>query len=327
MSGELIFTIVGRDAIAEHVLGHCFKFRLGEGGFEKSNLVTEIIDAGATGSQKAYTYTISGGDFDIIAVDPIAEEVEVLGDQTAFFEAGAQVKIVGSTGNDGTYTVASSSFGGVNTVIVLNEDITDPTNDGKIYVTKLPICKGPVTDQFHHPSAVVEYNGVTPVQKLEDTTGTGGLTQTLGGATGSGTVNYKTGDLDIEFENYPAPGNTVKVEYKYANVPKAPTAGREALYSQGDTEGPGGVSSLYTYEREFVSSELEVRGVGYATLRCTMHLAESQGIDDGDAWGGTPYYFEGGIFDEDDVLLVYFTYDKERKTGGTTLTHTVDAKV
>lgn len=320
MSGELIFTILGRDAIAEHLLDHITKFRFGEGGFVKSGLVTETIDAATTGTVKSYSFTVTGGDFDIIGVAIATDTISVTGDQTEFFEVGAVVKIIGSTANDGTYTVASATFGATDTDIVLNEDITDATTDGKIYVDKLPICKGPSIDQFHHPVAVIEYNGVTPVQKFEDTTGTGTLTQTLGGTLGTGELNYKNGVSTFEFENYPGSGHTVVIEFKYANEPKAPTAGETELYSQGD-------SSLYTYERDFISSELTLRGAGYATLRCVMALTASQGIDDGDAYGGTPFYFEGGLFDEDDVLLVYFTFDKERKTGGTTMSHTVDMKV
>jgi hypothetical protein len=51
------------------------------------------------------------------------------GDQTAVFVAGVTFTIAGATnpGNNGTYTVASSSFGGGETRISVNEDV--PTNE------------------------------------------------------------------------------------------------------------------------------------------------------------------------------------------------------
>jgi len=316
MSGTIILTTVGRDEVAKYLVGDVngklHKFRLGEGGFLKSALVEETMVASATGSQYHYTYVITGGDFDITDVNTGTETFKVADDQTEFFVAGAQIKVEGSTGNDGTYTVASSSFAAGETSIVVNEDVTDPTVDGTIYVDRLPILKGPTTDDYHHPMKVVEYDGVTPVQTLEDTTGTGELT-----GDGSGTVNYKYGTLDVSFDANVGAGHSIVVEYRYANIPIAPVDSKTQLDSQG-------VSDLFTFEKEFVSGDFTFRGVGFGTERVTCHLTSSEGIDDGDLYGGTPYYFEGGIFDEDDVLLCYFTFDKERKRGSTTITHTVD---
>lgn len=321
MAGQNIFTTVGRDAIAEHLKCGMAKFRLGEGGFVKSALVTEVIDASSTGLQKIYTYTVTGGTFSIIGVSQGAKTFTVLGDKVSLLATGARIRVVDSTANNGLYTVVSATLNVSDTDVVVEEVIPDATVDGDLFIDRLPICKGPAESALHHVTAVIEYNGVTPVQKLEDTTGTGVLTQTLGGTLGAGLLNYKTGVLLATFEDYPTVGNQIVVEYKYANVPKTPVGSKIELESEGD-------SLLFTVEKALVDGNFQLRGPGYGTLRVTLQLTQSEGLDDGQAEaGGTPFYFEGGIYDSDDVLLIYFTFDKEKKLGSTTITHTVDLVV
>lgn len=318
MAGNVILTTVGRDEIANYlgdkVEGQFYKFRLGEGGFVKSALITCVIEAAAMGGENTYDYVITGGDFVITGVNQGTKTFTIAGDKTEYFSVGAQIKVTESTGNDGLYTVVSAVLNVGNTDIVVSEAIPDPTVDGSLYIDRLPILKGPVADNWHHPLKIVEYNGAIVVQTLEDTTGTGILTQAGGG---TGTVNYKNGALHAEFTNNVGAGHSVKVEYKYANVPKQPVASKTQLESQTE---PG----IFTFKKEFAVTDLIFRGVGLATMRCKCYLSDPEGIDDGDSWGGTPYYFEGGIFDKADVLIAYFTFDKERKKGSTTITHTVD---
>lgn len=318
--GNVILTTVGRDEIANYlgdkVDGQFYKFRLGEGGFVKSALITCIIEAAAMGGENTYDYIITGGDFVITGVNPGTKKFTIAGDKTEYFSVGAQIKVTESTGNDGLYTVVSFSVVGVDTEIEVSEAIPDPTVDGSLYIDRLPILKMGV-DAWQHTLKVIEYNGVIVVQTLEDNDGEGNLTQAGGG---TGTVNYKTGALHAEFTNNVTVGNAVKVEYKYANVPKQPVASKTELESQE----VAAADDLFTFEKEFAVTDLIFRGVGLATMRCKCYLSDPEGIDDGDSYGGTPYYFEGGIFDKADVLIAYFTFDKERKKGSTTISHTVD---
>lgn len=53
-------------------------------------------------------------------------------DATEYFLTGDTIEVTGSTGNDGTYTVASSSFGAGKTSVVVNEAIPNATADGNI---------------------------------------------------------------------------------------------------------------------------------------------------------------------------------------------------
>ncbi len=73
-------------------------------------------------------------DYAIVGVDTALEEFVIDGDQTARFLVDDVFTVIDSTGNDGEYTVASRTYasGPDETTIVVNEDITDATVDGKI---------------------------------------------------------------------------------------------------------------------------------------------------------------------------------------------------
>lgn len=70
----------------------------------------------------------------IVAVDTTNEVFEVVGDHTANVAVSNTLFVRESTGNDGTFTVASVTFNGGsgNTEITVNEDVTDATADGYI---------------------------------------------------------------------------------------------------------------------------------------------------------------------------------------------------
>jgi len=65
--------------------------------------------------------------------------VDVVGDHTAEFAAGTDFTIVGSTGNDGSYTVASVNFDDPNTAITIEADQTLPSAvvDGYVHVGQI----------------------------------------------------------------------------------------------------------------------------------------------------------------------------------------------
>lgn len=63
--------------------------------------------------------------------------ITVTGDITSHLTAGCIIEVTGSTGNDGMYVVASSSFGGGNTSIVVEENVASAVADGNVvYGTK-----------------------------------------------------------------------------------------------------------------------------------------------------------------------------------------------
>jgi len=400
MSGSVVFTTVGRDEMVEILRARISYFKLGEGGFLLSGETTEVIDASAAGGVKSYPWTISGDDFSIIVVDLGSNYFQIAGEHASFFPDYARIKVEGSTSNDGIYTIAvggATEVGG-NTRLVVEETIPSAAADGELYVDHRPVAAGPTSDAMHFPLVVEE---VTPafvvVQSLTDTTGTGALT-----GDGSGTINYKSGELTAEFTSNVLAGNIVRVRFKYrdraksaagglaytdlesskehavtgvdqgskefyvaglfaasfAGVPKIKidgSTGNDGLYTfvaatevggntyievsepipdatvDGTLSGVAadGNPEFYTFTKLFgadADNYIEFRGTGYGTIRCHIKLQLVEGIDDGRAltYGGTPFYFEGGVFDDNDVLIAYFTFDKERKTGSVEIEHTVD---
>lgn len=77
--------------------------------------------------------------FAITAVNQGAQSFTIAGDHAADYPAGVSFDVSGSTGNDGGYTVVSSTFGAGSTVIVTVEAISDATADGAIESPPLPI--------------------------------------------------------------------------------------------------------------------------------------------------------------------------------------------
>jgi len=68
----------------------------------------------------------------ITGVSTTNDTVTISGDYTAYLSQGEEIKIVGSTGNDGTYTVASTSLSSGDTVISVDQTIGDSTADGEV---------------------------------------------------------------------------------------------------------------------------------------------------------------------------------------------------
>jgi len=68
----------------------------------------------------------------IVAVDTGSEYFSISGDHTSEIAVGDKFTVAGSTGNDGIWTVASTSYVDPNTRIFVSGDITDATVDGTI---------------------------------------------------------------------------------------------------------------------------------------------------------------------------------------------------
>jgi hypothetical protein len=79
--------------------------------------------------QDRTSYSVDGVD----TTNDIFTLPDAAGDVTGEFAAGTKVRVNGSTGNDGIYTVASSSYDGTDTQVTVQEDVTDATADGTLY--------------------------------------------------------------------------------------------------------------------------------------------------------------------------------------------------
>ncbi len=70
--------------------------------------------------------------YDITDVIQGSKTFKFLTDATGHFLAGDSIEVTGSTGNDGIYTVVSSSFATGKTAVIVEEAIPDSTADGDI---------------------------------------------------------------------------------------------------------------------------------------------------------------------------------------------------
>lgn len=69
----------------------------------------------------------------IVAVVQGSKQFKFVGDQTDRILAGDKISIVGSTGNDGFYTVVSATFATGQTTVTVEETIPDATANGSLY--------------------------------------------------------------------------------------------------------------------------------------------------------------------------------------------------
>lgn len=76
----------------------------------------------------------------IQSVNTISDIFTVNGDYTLTFTPGTQFTVSGSTANDGTWTVATSTLSGNSTLITTVQDVTDSTADGTISVDQITIA-------------------------------------------------------------------------------------------------------------------------------------------------------------------------------------------
>lgn len=79
--------------------------------------------------------------FPITAVNTGAKRFTVVGELAANFPESSRFAVVGSPGNDGTYTVVSANNSGGNTLIVVSETVPDSAAGGSI-VGRLPSLVG-----------------------------------------------------------------------------------------------------------------------------------------------------------------------------------------
>lgn len=91
-------------------------------GFQFRNAATAMVWQGKCG----LSHTIVG-------IHQGNKTISVATDITSFIANGEKIRIAGSTGNDGWYTIVSSTYSDPNTVITVIEALTDATVDGTLH--------------------------------------------------------------------------------------------------------------------------------------------------------------------------------------------------
>lgn len=70
------------------------------------------------------------------------------------------------------------------------------------------------------------------------------------------------------------------------------------------------VDNVAPYPQRFEAADLSFQTPRTAVARCLVHFEEANDRGDGEA----PEFWEIGVFDEDDEMVVYATFPKETKT-------------
>ncbi len=90
--------------------------------------------------------------FPITAADTGGQVFTVAGDHVGDFFGSASFTVVGSTGNDGLYTVSSVTLDAGNTLVGVSETVADDTADGDItfgrYIAEFEVAEGIVLDDI-----------------------------------------------------------------------------------------------------------------------------------------------------------------------------------
>lgn len=97
--------------------------------------------------------------FPIVGVNAGTKTFSVAGDKTEQCPTDKIIRIHSATGNDGAYTVVSSSFDNTNTNIIVSEAIPDETVDGDIYVKGLLWYEG-LTTAMQDDLFDIYWNGI-----------------------------------------------------------------------------------------------------------------------------------------------------------------------
>jgi len=102
------------------------------------DLTTIYVDTGGGESvaTNAVDGLITGVSYPVTGANAVADTFDVAGDHEALFTAGTIFRVDDSTGDDGFYTVASSSHAGGTTTITVDEDVDPGTGDGSIRVLR-----------------------------------------------------------------------------------------------------------------------------------------------------------------------------------------------
>jgi len=107
---------------------------------------SRILPAPLVQNQPVYLVVVNGRQFRVsdtpvgasilspilaVATGPMGA-FSIAGNQTAYFPSSTAFGVVGSTGNDGNYTVSTTLFDGTNTVIMVAQSVPNATVDGSI---------------------------------------------------------------------------------------------------------------------------------------------------------------------------------------------------
>lgn len=140
----------------------------------------------------------------------------------------------------------------------------------------------------------------------------------------SGTIDYKGGAVKLIFTVAPANADAMVASYSYFGAPKTPNPSYVQLEAQASPLSPTNSAHLAWYKKAFATDiNTFVQQLDTPTPHVDMHcfLDLPEFLDDGR--GASPIISEIGIFDSEDVMIVYCTLTGQKKTSATQFNRTV----
>lgn len=319
---NFIITKKGHDEFGKLASGdenaYIKEIRIGVGGWKESELIEETIGTG-DGSNNF------SGNTDFYPIVPGSAEIEL----DSFTET--------DNGN-GVFT-GEQSGGVIQGTIDYNNGEINLTFGFNVFGGDLIKCnyrmKGGFSDILEQNVAVGDgtsgpYTGnikCVPVypgfltlsdwkgNKLIDD-GDGNLSDPYGGS-GTGTVDYDSGDLSFTFSNNIVSGYNIRASFKVEGIGKRPSASQDCLDAEKSGE--------YVFKKVLgVDTETVpvFQGVGSGKVRFRIFLDTDEGNDDGE--GNNPWYYEGGLYSGNGELIIYFTFPKIKKDNTKTIDFSFD---
>ena len=308
---DTVLTVVGADEVVQQLSGliddgYISYFKLGEGGWNASAFYTEQL-GDSVGGQLIYALSTSirpviPSSFSIVnGTDTITDDGSGAlvgnGSGTIDYKSGNVSVTFDTDVAGGSDLLATYKYRGE--LSELKEfEIGEGDGATANFCSVLPF------NTFGVPiseSTITVIDSQLPAPQSLTDDGSGNMT-----GDGTGTIDYVTGEISINFTAVVPDAHKVIATYKYRGAPKAPSTAKTDLESEADPD-------LYTFTKVFTSDDRQLIGAGTGKVSYRVFLDLFEGIDNGA--GGTPYFFEGGLFSAGDVLVCYFTFTKIQKTG------------
>jgi hypothetical protein len=135
----------------------------------------------------------------------------------------------------------------------------------------------------------------------------------------SGSINYSIGKISINFVVPPGAAVPIVVSYSYKGVAATPDPSLLKTVAQSSPSDPTNVNHLAYFRKPFVltgGSALKQKVLTPKVhIYCQMYLEQFEFLDDGR--GNSPVIYEVGVFDTEDTILAYATFDGIVKDGAT----------
>jgi hypothetical protein len=133
----------------------------------------------------------------------------------------------------------------------------------------------------------------------------------------AGSISYSFGQVTLNYIVPPGIGVPITASYDYKGVPLAPDASLLRTVAQSSPSSPTNLGHLAYYRKSFELTGTEALKQAVSSPRWNfyghLYLRQDEFLDNGR--GDPPVLYEVGVFDSEDTMLCYSTFDGFVKDG------------